>query len=536
MKKAFILTSILALTACSTGGGEHNPGHPHGAASTPTLSNGATFTSGIYTNTDTNSSVTQMKTQVVVDSNGHLIVPTLSRGGSIRSGSIQDVNGNMYNVYDLEDVKLNVADENGGWLKIGLTEDGAIENITLSSGDVTSQLDREGTTNHFRGPIFEYVPDGGDRATYRIVDGTEFGDLVNIEGFVGSLDSATGKATIDTLDLIAGAKGLSGGHWNYIDERIDVTTNKHITEANESAPVLQYSDFGHFNPVYRSKHKELDGDVLAAIRAHADEIEAALSDPDFNQTEFNALVASYGLNRAGNKDNYRNNEELEEELGKADYQLFAGGYAIGADGQLIEGGSFDAPASTTFTGTGVGRVYTSINANNYGTEDEYKNAVLAQYEITGDGHDIAKSFTTSSAQLTIDASGNQTLEMVFPDFYTVTATQTAGGISNVELSATDAQLAQIEKQYRKTGDVALPNYGEIPTTHQVTSNGTASDPEVAFMPGYYGVGSPSEAAGLVRYAEEVNDIAVTNTTDPDNPETKTFTREFEFQGAYGMQK
>ena len=35
MKKLTILTSILALAACSTGGGEHNPGHPHGGSSAP---------------------------------------------------------------------------------------------------------------------------------------------------------------------------------------------------------------------------------------------------------------------------------------------------------------------------------------------------------------------------------------------------------------------------------------------------------------------------------------------------------------------
>lgn len=531
MRKLTILTSILALAACSSGGGGgHNPGYAHGAASTPVT--GPTFTDGIYTNTENNDNVTQMKTQVIVDSNGHSVAPTLSRGGSIRSGSIQDTNGNSYNVYDLEDVKLNVADENAGWLKIGLADDGAIKDITLSSGGVESQLAREGTTNQFRGPIFEYVPNDDDRASYRIVDGTDFGEFVNIEGFADTLDD-NGHATMATLELIASNKNLTGGHWNYIDERMDVTTNKHINAGNSNAVALQYSDFGHFNPVYRSKHTELDADVLAAIREYGADIEAALLAG--NTTEFNNLLETSGLDRDG-KDKYRDNDEFAAKLGQANYQLFAGGYAIGADGQLIEGGSFDAPVGATFTGTGVGRVYTSIHANADGTEDEYKNAVLAQYGITGDGHDIVKSFTTSSAQLTVDASGNQTLEMVFPDFYTVTATQTAGGVSNVTLTADNDKLAQIEKQYRKTGDVALPDYGETPQTHQVTSNGTAGDPEVAFIPGYYGVGSVSEAAGLVRYAEETNDIEVTNTTDPDNPEIKNFTREFEFQGAYGMKK
>ena len=531
MKKLTILTSLLALAACSTGGGEHNPGYTHGAASTPTISSGVTFASGIYTNTESNDNVTQMQTQVIVDSDGHVITPNLSRGG-IRSGSIQDTNGNSYNMYDLSDVKLYVADQTLGssdaaFLKIGLADDGKIDNITLASGGTESQLARDGETNHFRGPIFEYVPNGDDRAQYRIVDGTDFGDLANIEGFADTLDE-NGRATMATLNLIASNKGLSGGHWNLVDERMDVTTNKHINADNSNAPVLQYSDFGHFNPVYRSKHTELDADVLAAIRQYGADIEAALLSG--NEATFNSLLATSGLNR-DDKDKYRDNDEFAAELEKEDYQLFAGGYAIGADGNPIEGGSFDAPRGATFTGTGVGRVYTRIEANANGTEQEYKDALFAQYGITGDGHDISKSFTTSSAQLDVDASGNQTLVMNFPDFYRVTATKTAGGVEHVELDKPSG--VTIEKQYMKTGDVALPDYTSTNPRYQVTSNGTPGTPDEMFKPGYYGVGSASEAAGFVRYAQDTGNIAV---TDTDTETTKTFTREFEFQGAYGMTK
>ena len=142
---------------------------------------------------------------------------------------------------------------------------------------------------------------------------------------------------------------------------------------------------------------------------------------------------------------------------------------------------------------------------------------------------MVKKLTTSSAQLTVDASGNQELVMNFPDFYRVTATKTAGGVENVILD--NPNNVAIEKKYMKNGDVALPTY--TTETHQVISNGTPGAPETTFIPGYYGVGSASEAAGLVRYADETNDIAVKNMT---NEEVKTFTREFEFQGAYGMTK
>ena len=519
MRKAFVLTSILALAACSGGGGEHNPGYAHGPAGTPTVSNAATFTSGIYTNTETNNSVTQMKTQVVVDSGGRVIVPNLARSGHIRSGSIQDINGNTYHVYDLEDVQLNVADEVPASLKIGLADDGAIKDITLSSGNVESKLARDGDTNQFRGPIFEYVKDGKDKAEFRVVD--------------------TGQS-MDDLIALESPNSLTGGHWNYVDERMDVTTNKHITAGNENAPVLQYSDFGHFNPVYRTKHTELNADVLADIRAYGADIEAALLAGD--DAALAALKDAHPNLDRGDKDKYRSNAEFAAKLAEATYQLFAGGYAIGADGQPIAGGSFIPPVSATFTGTGVGRVYASISNKENGTEKEYRAAVLDQYNIDHDntddsinnaGHNITKSLTTSSATLTVDASGNQQLVMNFPDFYRVTATKTAGGAEDVVLD--NPNNIGIAEQYKKNSDIdALPTY--TTEQYQVTDNGTI-DTAKMFMPGYYGVGSASEAAGLVRYAEERDGITVKDMTDPDNPEkVHTFKREFEFQGAYGMSK
>ena len=519
MRKPLILTSLLALAACGGGGGNGiGGGHPHGASGTPVV--GPTFTNGVYTNTESNGNVTQMNTQVIVDENGHVVVPNLSRGGSIRSGSIQDTNGNDYTVYDLSDVNLTVADEVPASLKIGLTEDGAIKDITLSSGGVDSNLARDGTTNQFRGPIFEYVPDGDDRAVYRVVDTGQTLEQLNALLPAAIVTSCDGNC-----------------HWNLVDERMDVTTNAHITAGNSNAPVLQYSDFGHFNPVYRSKHEELDDTVLTAIRTYGAQIEAALLAG--NDEQLADLLATSGLNRT-DLDKYRSNAEFAAKLAQANYQLFAGGYAI-ENGVVKD--TLDAPAGATFTGTGIGRVYTSISANADGTEEAYRAAVLDQYGIAygGDnpgindaGHDVTHEFTTSSAQLMVDADGNQTLVMNFPDFYTVTATKTAGEVENVTL--TNPSNKVIEKQYMLTGDVDVPNYAgmDTPPTHQVTSNGTPDDPEVMFNPGYYGVGSASEAAGLVRYAQETGDIAVTDVSDPEHP--KTFTREFEFQGAYGMKK
>jgi hypothetical protein len=89
----------------------------------------------------------------------------------------------------------------------------------------------------------------------------------------------------------------------------------------------------------------------------------------------------------------------------------------------------------------------------------------------------------------------------------------------------------IEKKYMKTADVALPTYDT--EQYQVTSNGTTTPETPFFEPGYYGVGTASEAAGLIRYAETTDNIVV---TDTDSSTGKNFKREFEFQGAYGMKK
>lgn len=494
MKKYLLLTSILALAACGGGGGGGG-GMP--AVAVPTTPTAGTFNDGIFfnsTNTGTNSNVTQMKTQVAVNTaNGNVVA---RHAGS----AIQDTAGNNYKLYDLNDVKLKVADETGNaFLKIGLAADGTIDKMTLSSGSVESVLARDNlNSNLFKGPIFEYVKDGEDKAYHRIVD--------------------TGQ-TMDDLNAISAS--FPSGHWNYIDERMEVTTNKHISNGDANAIVLQYSDFGHFNPVYKQKNENLDADVLAAIRAG---------------TALNRLGPDYDPvnNPDDTLDKYRTDGQVTSKLQEANYQLFAGGYAIDASGNLIDGGTFDAPAGKTFTGKGVGRVYTSIKANADGTEKEYRAAVLDQYGIAHDdteksigdaGHDVTHSFTTSSAVLTVDASGNQQLVMEFPDFYTVTATKNVGQDATVTLEKPDN--VTIEKKYMKTADVATQTTGD----YRVIANGATSTDNPMFQPGYYGVGTATEAAGLVRYAETAGNIQVEHTGSADP--VKTFTREFEFQGAYG---
>ncbi|MBR2393677.1 MAG: hypothetical protein IKB05_04265, partial [Alphaproteobacteria bacterium] len=305
--------------------------------------------------------------------------------------------------------------------------------------------------------------DGQDDAQFRVVDNGQ--------------DMAA-------LNALATQNNLSGGHWNRVDERMIFGTN--------GADVgLQYSDFGHFNPIYKSKNKELssDADILAA-RAGT-------------------------LDRGEEFDKKRTDEEFNALLAKEDYQLFAGGYAISGTNMLD---TLTPENNTEYKGKAVGRVYTSIQSN-----DVDRTAYLTAWNVPKDldtdddnipdawsenaGHDMAKAYTTSEATMTIGADGTQTLVMPFntqsdtsDTFYDVTITKNSSNEINVNFDGTPS-----EAQYR------------------MNDNPTPSSIEGEFTPGYYGVNTPVEAAGTARYyTEQELDTNVT--------------REWEVQAAYGMKK
>lgn len=497
MKRYIILTSILALTACGGGsGGSGIGGTGGGSMPTTTTPRPTTVTDAAA---QSNANITAMDSEILVADDGSLY--TLA-GSGIRSGSRPTVtyNGKTYTSYNLSDVKLFAADTTGtvGDVKpnliMGLDDDGRINKITLTVGGVESEIARD-TETTFHGPIFEYVPDGDDEAIFRIAD--------------------TGQ-DMDALNELASINSLSGGHWNRVDERMDVQTNGGDVG-------LQYSDFGHFNPVYRSKNRVLTEDALADIRAYY----AALANGE-TPTQ---------LNRPGDLDTYRDDDEFAAELAKEDYQLMAGGYAI-KDGQVLD--TLPTPTSTTFSGRAIGRVYASIGSNDSTVLDTTRAAILEKYGYQNDdadlpfyyqttdstaanyvmdaGHDEAKAFTTDAATLTIDADGNQTLVMPFQDFYTVTASLEAG-----------ATTPTIGFEIPSGGSVATPYKREVDSTN--TYAGTTGTPTQSFNPGYYGVNTATEAAGTVFHKEKTTGMDVTVGDD-----TNTFKRDWEFQGAYGMKK
>lgn len=457
MKRYVMLTSVLALAACGGGsGGGGSAGTPSGGYVAPRPA----VTPGVATS---NAEITNMSSEIVVASNSNTPVSVV-RSATVNNGGV------TYTSYRLDDVKLFTAEnlDTSGHSYINLelnNNTGEIDAVKMMvGGEASGRIARDTTdTTTFAGPIFEYTLDGEDKAQFRVVDNGQ--------------DMAA-------LNALATQNNLSGGHWNRVDERMIFGTN------GEDAG-LQYSDFGHFNPIYRSKNKELssDADILAA-RAGT-------------------------LNRSADLDKYHSDEEFNALLAKEDYQLFAGGYAISGTNMLD---TLTPENNTEYKGKAVGRVYTSIQSN-----DVDRTAYLTAWNVPKDldtdddnipdawsenaGHDMAKAYTTSEATMTIGADGTQTLVMPFntqsdtsDTFYDVTITKNSSNEINVNFDGTPS-----EAQYR------------------MNDNPTPSSIEGEFTPGYYGVNTPVEAAGTARYyTEQELDTNVT--------------REWEVQAAYGMKK
>lgn len=450
MKKYAVLISVL-LAACSDGGGEYNPGYSHGVAGVPvgSLAPRPPVTSGVATS---NSEITNMASEIVVSSTSNDPVSVV-RAVSTQNGDV------TFTSYRLDDVKLftaeNLDNDARSYISLELNQDtGEINAVKMVAGDANGgPVGRdENDTTVFQGPVFEYVPDGTDRAVFGVADKGQ---------------------TVDDLNALAEQNNLSGGHWNRIDGRMVFGTNGKDLD-------LQYSDFGHFNPIYRSKNEELSTDeqIIAA--------------------------RSGNLHRDG-LDTYRTDEEFNALLAKEDYQMFAGGYAISGTEMLD---TLSPANNTEYKGKAVGRVHASIKSG----EDVDRAPYLAAWNVPDgqDGRDMNKAYATSEATMTIGPDGTQTLVMPFNTasdtddiFYDMTITKGTDGAVNVEFAGTPS-----DAQYRK--------------------NDTEPGQEtVEFTPGYYGVNNPIEAAGTARYHTE-QDISVGDDTG--------VTREWEFQAAYGMKR
>ncbi|MBR0212884.1 MAG: hypothetical protein IJQ55_04735, partial [Alphaproteobacteria bacterium] len=346
---------------------------------------------------------------------------------------------------------------------------GRIEKITMNIGEVGAPVQRVGETNRFKGPIFEYV-ESSDQAAYRISNTGQTAE-----------ELAALKA-----ELIAQGKIHDGGHWNMVNEEMDVVTLGGDIDGNGTA--LQYADFGHFNPVYTRKYKNVD-------ELTAEQMAAARNGED--------------LGRGAELDKV--NDNFDAEMAAEDYQLFAGGYAI--RGTEMKD-TLAVPRGAEFKGKAIGRVYTTVSVD----KDAFENSAEAEAARTtqaaaagySDSHDINKAFTTTEATLKIDANGKQTLEM---PFYTH-----SDDPSN--------RFYDVKLVKKADGTIETPVFTGTPTNadHSLY-NALEGDnvKEASFNPGYYGVNTAVEAAGTARlYSEENLGNHVT--------------REYEVQAAYGMKR
>ena len=493
MKKSLILTSVLALAACGggSGGGHH---------STVATSNGADefARSGFISDTakTSNEEVTSMASAVVVAKDG---------SGNAVVRSAKTFNGKEYEVYSLENVKLYAAEaahSGDGYLQLGMDDNGRIDRVKMVVSGVGGDIDRVGESNQFKGPIYEYVIDevhevtGQDLSTADLRDTyrsshhwDDDGRWVNVGGGNWNYIEYGDNAVVRVADtgqtkeqLEAKYQNLTGGHWNRITEVMDVVTyGKDIGNGKS----LQYADFGHFNPVYTTKQLEMQNDgTYAKTKIHSD-------------------------------------AEIEKELSEQDYQLFAGGYAIKGTSMAADRPSLDPVKGTSYKGMAIGRVRVSMDggAGDKATKLAYWNVPFDK-DTNADGvndaytenagHDISKLYTTKEATMIIGADGKQTLYMPFNShsdnntdkFYDVTLVKNADGtMANPVFEGTLSDL-----QYRR--------------------NDTENNIEGEFHPGYYGVNTPSEAAGTARYY----------TKQKDGSGDTAFKREWEVQAAYGMKK
>ena len=556
MKKLFVLTSIFALAACGGGGGGGGGGvAPISAPVVPDILGGAVSAAAQASNNN----VTKMKGEVIVASNWNA---PLTRHSST------DVGGVTFHSYQLDDVYFFLADDvntEQGYLKIGKNEEtGRIENIELHAGGAGAPVARVGDGHQFRGPIFEYVED-----SYAKVGSTDFvvendtdailSAIANKMGFdtsvegsgwklltgvwkfdtdgenhfatynpgSGTVEYSVGTSTelmesalkkvygfgdgkwvvvgdnlkyieygdeavfrtvetttmnADTLANLESEHSLSGGHWNRVDETMDVVTLG--GDIDGAGTALQYADFGHFNPVYKTKDIDIDGGEYGAW-------------------------TNVGENKS------HTDEEVADELAAEDYQLFAGGYAIKG---VNWAWTLDPEANTSYTGKAIGRVYTSIQGNNNAVRESH---FAANGITSGDGHDIAKAFTTNAATMTIGADGKQTL---FMPFYSSPA-EGSGYYYDVRIVKNGNSVEDpvfTSGIYTDTGATSAGN--PIASEYRLYNAMAHVVPgQSSFSPGYYGVNTPSEAAGTARsYSEE-------NFGDGAK-------RVYELQAAWGMKK
>lgn len=216
MKKYFLLTSILALTAC--GGGSGGSGGGSGV-NPPELLRASTL---IGTNLD-NAELTSMASAVVVKNDG-------SYSDVARAAHGPDTSHAGYKVYKMDNVDFKLLGENGAAFNFGIDGDGRIVKA-YGMGTEADRITDLNNVDKFHGKIYQFVPMGSSDEVWTVVDD---GNMTQ-----DKLDQSLADARTNG-DVQLEDDQVAGGHWNYLEQEWSFDTS------GSSVDGLTYSDFGYF--------------------------------------------------------------------------------------------------------------------------------------------------------------------------------------------------------------------------------------------------------------------------------------------------
>ena len=269
----------------------------------------------------------------------------------------------------------------------------------------------------------------------------------------------------DTLSAQASCPNGETCRWDRIDQAFRVVSEG--TTGNESTD-FKYADFGKLLTTNFGKYKDItDDDTLAAAKTLR-----TVADSDGHITT--DFTENWG----------------DLTFSTDDYDTFAGGYSI----------LRKTPSENMyFKGKAVGSVYATDSAN-------HPDAGLALQDNNATLHFV---------------DGTETLSMNFTNWYDVTVTKTGNNNQIVFDNYNNAN--DYFKFHQDTGSGVITN--NFTTTVDDLDGETHTKTEGLLDMGYYGLNTPEEAAGMVRYKEIYNDVS-----DPDN----NVQYEHEFRAGYGM--
>ena len=381
MKKYLLLTSIFALAACGGGGGGHS-----GAVMAPTQR------VAIGSSTDpaavSNSSVTSMASEVLVDSSGNIVTP--SRAGSV------SYNGHTYTSYRLDDVNFKFGGEDS-YINLEVDDNGQI--VALSKYDRSDDFTSA--------PTYALSEEG--RFVRMASDGNQFSKSLFI--YVVDLDS-TGIANVaaehfgDGLEFMADTGDLGNAD---IKTKLKAKLRKDIDKIKASQP-------DHSN----------DTALENAYTAYANQIDAATSFGTPEEVHATVTVAGVG---ASNDLKYadlgfaelRVMDSTDTDEYEHTFSPYVGGYSV--DGVKINPNTWNS--AKTFTGVAIAGL--DHKRSGFGDGNDVKEGVLVRQ---------------NNAQLTVNPDGTSSLVMnnlrtsENEHWYVVTVNKSAAGVPQVIISGT----------------------------------------------------------------------------------------------------